>query len=153
VFRPPAAHARANTFAEESTPLPWGPPIIHERSFTFLTAPIGSTLRHARRRAPSWNFTNSRGRNHDDPLATSEGRTRTLSNLSSRFHLRGFGRIAYGAGGDGVSSFGARPRGRTSCCMKPSMNWKRLRKVTSLTPAIFAIAFCGRRSPLARDAR
>src|SRR5437867_3322941 len=36
--------------------------------------------------------------------------------------------------------------------MNPSMNWKRFRKVTSLTPAIFAIAFCGRRSPDAKDA-
>src|SRR2546422_169390 len=31
------------------------------------------------------------------------------------------------------------------------MNWKRFRKVTSLTPAIFAIAFCGRRSTDAVD--
>src|SRR2546426_950193 len=45
MFRPPAAQARANTFAEESTPLPWGPPIIHERSFTVLTELIGPTLR------------------------------------------------------------------------------------------------------------
>ena len=50
-------------------------------------------------------------------------------------------------------SFGARPRGKTSCCMKPSMNWNRFRRVTSLTPATFAIAFCGRRSPHAREAR
>src|SRR5256712_9687842 len=45
MVRPPAAQARANTFAEESTPLPWGPPIIHERSFTVLTELIGPTLR------------------------------------------------------------------------------------------------------------
>src|SRR2546428_13496593 len=153
MFRPPAAQARANTFAEESTPLPWGPPIIHERSFTVLTELIGPTLRHARRRGPSWNFPNSSRGNRDDPRDTREGRMHPLTNLSSRFHLRGFGRIVYGGGGDDVSSCGAGPRGRTSCCMNPSMNWNRFRKVTSLTPAIFAIAFCGRRSPDAREAR
>src|SRR2546428_12975029 len=121
MFRPPAAQARANTFAEESTPLPWGPPIIHERSFTFLTELIGPTLRHARRQGPSWNFTNSGGRNRGDPLARRAGRTPTLSNLSSRFHLRGLDRIVYGAGGDGVSSFRDLPRGSVSCCLKPYM--------------------------------
>src|SRR2546422_11735308 len=104
MFRPPAAQARANTFAEESTPLPWGPPIIHERPFTVLTELIGPTLRHARRRGRSWNFTNSGPRNRDDPLDTREGRMHTLSNLPSRFHLRVFRRIVYAAGGDEVSS-------------------------------------------------
>ena len=37
--------------------------------------------------------------------------------------------------------------------MNPSMNWKRFRRVTSLTPATLAMAFCGRRSPHAREAR
>src|SRR2546428_7746412 len=111
MFRPPAAQARANTFAEESTPLPWGPPIIHERSFTFLTELIGPTLRHARRQGPSWNFTNSGGRNRGDPFDTREGRMHTLSNLSSRFHLRGLGRIVYGAGVGAVSGLSVRAPG------------------------------------------
>src|SRR3989442_13953801 len=147
MFRPPAAQARANTFAEESTPLPWGPPIIHERSFTFLTELIGPTLRHARRQGPSWNFTNSGGRNRGDPFDTREGRMHTLSDLSSRFHLRGLTRIVYGAGGEDGSTFGAAPRGRTSGWMEPFVNGHRLRHVASLTPAIFAIAFFGRDFP------
>src|SRR5207245_11617472 len=144
MVRPPAAQASAHTFAEESTQLPSRPPIIHARSCTVLTELIGPTLRHARRRGPSWNFTNSGRGNRDDPLDTREGRMHTLSNLSSRFHLRGFGRIVYGAGGDDVSSFRARPRGRTSCCVNPSRSWNRFRSVTSVTAAIFALASCAR---------
>src|SRR2546430_9577375 len=40
---PPAAQARAKTFAEESTPLPCGPPISQERSLTCVAAITAST--------------------------------------------------------------------------------------------------------------
>src|SRR2546427_13132029 len=58
--RPPAAQARAKTFADESTPLPCGPPIIQERSFAFAAEElIGSRCPHAQRREPSWEFSTS----------------------------------------------------------------------------------------------
>src|SRR2546422_5627670 len=43
--KPPAAQARANTFADESTPLPCGPPIIQERSFTFAAEELIGSCR------------------------------------------------------------------------------------------------------------
>src|SRR5207244_13403842 len=68
MFKPPAAQARANTFADESTPLPCGPPIIQERSFTFAAEElIGSCRPHAQRREPSWEFTNSPFLGRDTP--------------------------------------------------------------------------------------
>src|SRR5205807_2147100 len=42
-WSPPAAQARAKTFAEESTPLPCGPPISQERSLTCVAAITAST--------------------------------------------------------------------------------------------------------------
>src|SRR3989442_11463734 len=97
--KPPGAQARANTFADESTPLPCGPPIIQERSFTFAAEElIGSCRPHAQRREPSWEFTNSPFLGRDTPgvrpfprpmaprgPTTSEGRQSSLINLFSRF--------------------------------------------------------------------
>src|SRR3989454_7632874 len=109
--KPPAAQARANTFADESTPLPCGPPIIQERSFTFAAEElIGSCRPHAQRREPSWEFPipHSSGgtRRTSGPLprrwlrvvrTRSEGRKSTLSILSSRFRGRELVRgISYG---------------------------------------------------------
>src|SRR6059036_751149 len=66
--KPPAAHARANTFADESTPLPCGPPIIQERSFTLAAEGlIGSCRPYAQRREPSWEFSNSPCAQRDAP--------------------------------------------------------------------------------------
>src|SRR6267143_2115731 len=102
MWSPPAAQARAKTLAEESTPLPCGPPIIQERSFTNLVGglmrshhldtdsralswgfpfPFGGTIR-PNKRPTSGDFVAA---NLDDRSATHEGRRRTLSNLSSRF--------------------------------------------------------------------
>src|SRR6267378_3596103 len=57
MWSPPAAQARAKTLAEESTPLPCGPPIIQERSFTNL---VGGLMRSHHldtdSRALSWGF-------------------------------------------------------------------------------------------------
>src|SRR5712691_2663706 len=102
MWSPPAAQARAKTLAEESTPLPCGPPIIQERSFTrFVAGLMRSHHPDTEGRALFWGFPFSfAGENGpdncpipgdfvaailDDRSATHEGRRRTLSNLSSRF--------------------------------------------------------------------